>query len=57
MKPNELIEAVKARHRDASKKEIVRAAFLSVILSAEFSPEDTQTLHDIAMDTRDESED
>lgn len=54
MKPKELIEAVKERHPKASKKEIARAAFLTVILSAEFDPEDTQALHDLAMDTRDE---
>jgi hypothetical protein len=54
MKPKTLIDAVKERHPDASKKEIARAAFLSVILSAEFSPEDTQALHDLALDTRDE---
>ncbi len=54
MKPKALIDAVKLRHPVASKKEIARAAFLSVILSSEFSPEDTQALHDLAMDTRDE---
>lgn len=54
MKPKELIEAVKKRHPKASKKEIARAAFLTVILSAEFDPDDTQALHDLAMDTRDE---
>jgi hypothetical protein len=54
MNPKELINAVKERHPEATKKEIARAAFLSVILSAEYHPEDTQTLHDIAMDTRDD---
>jgi hypothetical protein len=44
-------------HSNASKKEIARAAFLGVILSVEFSPEFTQTLHDLAMDTRDEDDD
>jgi hypothetical protein len=57
MKPKALIDLVKARHPDASKKEVARAAFLSVILSAEISPEDTQTLHDLAMDTRDVDDD
>ncbi len=56
MKPKALIDAVKERHPQATKKEIARAAFLSVILSAEYDPEDTQALHDIAMDTRDNSE-
>lgn len=52
MKPKALIDAVNQRHPKASKKEIARAAFLSVILSAEYDPEDTQALHDLAMDTR-----
>lgn len=54
MRPKLLIEAVKERHPSASKKEIARAAFLSVIMSAEYDPEDTQALHDIAMQTREE---
>ncbi len=54
MKPKALIDAVKAKFPLASKKEIARAAFLSVILSAEYAPEDTQALHDLAMDTRDD---
>jgi hypothetical protein len=57
MKPKALIDAVKARYPDASKKEIARAAFLSVILSSEFSPEDTQALHDLARGTRDSDSD
>ncbi|MBW9115547.1 hypothetical protein JNB88_18065 [Rhizobium cauense] len=48
MKPKALIEAVKAKHPSASKKDIARAAFLAVILSAEYDPDDTQTLHDLA---------
>ncbi len=54
MTPKALVEAVRERHPEASKKEIARAAFLSVILSAEFSPEDKQALHDLAMVTRDD---
>ncbi|NWJ25258.1 hypothetical protein [Rhizobium sp. RM] len=57
MKPKALIDAVKQRHPKASKKEIARAAFLSVILSAEYDPENTQALHDIAMEARDEQGD
>ena len=53
MKPKALIDAVKERHPKATKKEIARAAFLSVIHSAEYDPEDTQALHDLALDTRD----
>jgi hypothetical protein len=47
---------VRKQHPDATKKEIARAAFLSVILSAEYDPEDTQALHDLAMETRDSPE-
>jgi len=54
MKPKDLIDAVREKHPSASKKEIARAAFLTVILSAEFDPEDTQALHDLAVETRDE---
>lgn len=54
MKPKALVDAVRERHPDATRKEIARAAFLSVILSAEHSAEDVQALHDIARDTRDE---
>jgi len=56
MKPKQLIEAVKERHPDASRKGIARAAFLSVIMSAEHSTEDLQALHDHARDTRDEGD-
>lgn len=50
-KAKALIEAVEEKHSEASKKEIARATFLSVILSAEYDPEDTQVLHDLAMET------
>lgn len=53
MKPKHLIDAVKQRHPDATRKEIARAAFLSVILSAEYSPEDVEALHDLARNARD----
>ncbi len=54
MKPKQLIEAVKERHPDAGRKEIARAAFLSIIMSADHSSEDVQVLHDMAQDTRDD---
>ena len=54
MDPKALIAAVKERHPEATKKEIARAAFLSVILSAEFDPKETQALHDLAVETRDQ---
>lgn len=56
MKPKVLIEAVKDRHPEATRKEIARAAFLSVILAAEHSSEDLQALHDIAHDTREDND-
>lgn len=56
MKPKVLVDAVKERHPDATRKEIARAAFLNVILSAEHRPEDVRALHDIARDTRNEGE-
>ncbi|TCV68672.1 hypothetical protein [Neorhizobium sp. S3-V5DH] len=56
MKPKVLIEAVKDRHPEATRKEIARAAFLSVILAAQHSPEDLQALHDIAHDTREDND-
>jgi len=57
MKPKVLVDAVMERHPTATKKEVARAAFMSVILSADFDPEDTQALHDLAMETRDHPED
>ena len=53
MNPKALIDAVKEKHPKATKKDIARAAFLTVIMSAEFDPEDTQALHDLASETRD----
>lgn len=55
MKPKALIEAVREVHPKASKKDVARAAFLSVILSAEFDPEDMKALHDLAASTQDEA--
>ncbi|NLR98070.1 hypothetical protein HGP17_14735 [Rhizobium sp. P38BS-XIX] len=56
MKPKALIDAVRQRYPDATKKDVARAAFLSVIMAAEYDPEDTQALHDIAMSARDEDD-
>ncbi len=53
MKPKALIDAVKAKHPNASKKDIARAAFLTVIMSAEYDPEDTQALIDIVSEAGD----
>lgn len=54
MKPKALVDAVRQIHPKATKKDVARAAFLSVIMSAEYDPEDTQALHDIAIGARDE---
>ncbi|MGF9567682.1 hypothetical protein AAIH70_29735 [Neorhizobium sp. BT27B] len=54
IKPKALIEAVEEKHPEASEKEIARATVLCVILSSEYDPEDTQALHDLAMETRDD---
>jgi hypothetical protein len=53
MKFKALIETVRACFPGAARKEVARAAFLSVIHSAEY---DTQALHDLAMDTRDSTD-
>lgn len=53
MSPKALIDAVRQRHPDATKKEVARAAFMSVIHSAEHDAEYTHELHDLAMETRD----
>lgn len=53
MSPKQLIDAVRGRHPDATKKEVARAAFMSVIHSAEHDPKYTLELHDLAMETRD----
>ena len=55
MKPQALIDAVRQIHPKASKKDVARAAFLTVILSAEYDPEDTQAFHDLAVETQDEA--
>lgn len=53
MSPKALIDAVRQRQPDATKKEVARAAFLSVIHSVEHDPKFTLELHDLAMETRD----
>lgn len=49
MGPKALIDAVRQRHPKATKKEVARAAFMSVIHSTEHDPGYTQELHDLAM--------
>ncbi|MEO6013311.1 MAG: hypothetical protein ABIQ30_06975 [Devosia sp.] len=52
MSPKELLKAARKAHPDASKKEIVRAAFRSLIASSATDHETAQTLHDFAMTER-----
>jgi hypothetical protein len=52
MSPKQLIDAVRKKHPDASKREITRAAFFAVIKSAEDTPDRTFDLHNLAMDAR-----
>ncbi len=51
MSPKELVDAVRQRYPNATKKEVARAAFMIVIHSAEHDPKYTQELHDLAMET------
>ena len=57
MKPKELIAAVRKKHPEASKKEIVRAAFYALSDSTEGSAERAQRLHAFAIGERSSEED
>ena len=52
VKPNKLFKAVRKEHPKASKKEIVRAAFLALIVHADQDPEKARRLHDFALAER-----
>lgn len=52
MKPKELIAAVRRQHPDASKKEIVRAAFYTLIEGHGVSEEHRNGLHAFAIGER-----
>ncbi len=52
MKPKKLFKAVRDAHPDASRKEIMRAAFLAVIARSDIDPEGAKQLHDVVMDER-----
>ena len=52
MKPKKLFKAVREAHPDASRKEIMRAAFLAVIARSHIDPEGAKQLHDVVMDER-----
>ncbi len=57
MKPKELISAVRTEHPEATKKDIARAAFYAVILASEEMSNRVEELHDIAIETRNSSDD
>lgn len=52
MKPKALIAAVRERHPDATKKQVVRAAFYALTESGETDPETARRLHDFALAQR-----
>ena len=52
MKPKDLIEAVRAKHPKASKKEISRAAFYAVIMMADTHPDDAAEVQALALASR-----
>lgn len=49
---DKLVHAVRAVHPEATKKEIIRAAFAAVIALAEADPERARALQDFALKTR-----
>lgn len=50
--PDKLIQAVRAVHPEATKKEIIHAAFAAVIVLAEVDPERARALQDFALRNR-----
>jgi hypothetical protein len=52
MGPKELRKAVRKVHPKAGKKEITHAAFYAVILAAETAPKTAQSLHSLALASR-----
>ena len=56
MKPQELFKAVQDQHPKASKKDVRRAAFYSLILAAEADPDKVSELHEMALRSRADEE-
>ncbi|GGD31168.1 hypothetical protein [Aureimonas glaciei] len=52
MRPKKLFNAVRKRHPEASKSEIVRAAFLAVISTADADPAKADRLQEAAISGR-----
>lgn len=55
MKPKQLLKAVQSEHPKASKKDIARAAFYSIIANAEEDHGKTKTLQAFAIAERTQS--
>ena len=52
MKPKQLIAAVRERHPEATKKQVVRAAFYALTEGGDTDPEAARRLHDFALTER-----
>jgi len=52
MKPKDLIKAVRRQHPGASKKDIARAAFYSIIARADEDPSKAKALQAFAIEER-----
>lgn len=52
MKPKELVAAVREKHPDVTKKEIVRAAFFALSDGHDADPAQSGALHDFALNER-----
>jgi hypothetical protein len=52
MTPKKLLKAARKKHPKASKQDIVRAAFYTIIANADAEPEKSKKLHEFAMSER-----
>lgn len=52
IKPKDLVAAVREKHPEATRKEIVRAAFYSLSDGHDADPSQSGTLHDFALKER-----
>lgn len=52
MKPKDLVTAVRKSHPNASKKQVSRAAFMAMILTAEADPNRATKLQELALGSR-----
>ncbi|MCJ8517926.1 hypothetical protein ABID21_000550 [Pseudorhizobium tarimense] len=56
MTPKELLRAVRKHHPRASKKQVTRAAFYALIISAEQGSQHAKDIHGVAIRTRNSPE-